>query len=299
MSKTKVQLEFFIPTGSLSRINDAIEETRAVLTKHKGTEFFITYSGPFPDDTRGKTDDQQPDPRRDLGRAGRDEANARARDDFKEDPRPAEPAGAEDGADEPAEPKRKRGRPAGSGKRAAEAPGSPAGQPERDAEGPGRGEGNRGHEPRGTDEGTGQGRGEGEGRARGAGADRGAERRDPDAARVKPAADEWDDEPAAPPAGKAKGTKLTRDELEAHYAKEPDDVEWPDSLMPEGDLDRAAMGEILSQHYEQTGDRAKTLTVLKAATGEGTLANVHPDDYDKAARALLKDAARIKHGVKR
>jgi len=296
MAKTKCVISLELPTSSITQLGDFIVAVRSVIADHKGTDFHVTYSGPFPVDTEAKSNVQQPDPRRDLGRAGRDEANDRARGDFEEDARPAEPAGAEDGADEP---KRKRGRPAGSGKRAAEASGPSAGQPERDAEGPGRGEGNRRDEPRGADEGTGQGRGEGEGRARGAGSDRGAERRDPDAARVKPAADEWDDEPAAPPAGKAKGSKLTRDELEAHYAKEPDDTEWPDSLMPEGPLDRGAMGEILSQHYEQSGDRALTLTVLKGATGEGSLANVHPDDYDKAARALLRDAARIKHGVKR
>jgi hypothetical protein len=92
---------------------------------------------------------------------------------------------------------------------------------------------------------------------------------------------------------------LSREELEEHYAREPDDEEWPDKLMPEGELDKAMMGEILSQHFEQSGDRAKTLAMLKDVTGEGALANVHSDDYDKAARALLKDAARIKYGVKR
>ena len=69
--------------------------------------------------------------------------------------------------------------------------------------------------------------------------------------------------------------------------------------MPKGTLDKAMLGEILSQHFEQSGDRVKTLAVLKEATGEGALPNVHPDDYDKAARALLKDAARIQYGVKR
>jgi hypothetical protein len=69
--------------------------------------------------------------------------------------------------------------------------------------------------------------------------------------------------------------------------------------MPKGTLDKAALGQVLSQHFEQSGDRAKTLAVLKEATGESALPNVHPDDYDKAARALLKDAARIEYGVKR
>lgn len=279
MTRTKVALEFFLPTGSFSRINDAIEETRAVLEKHKGTDFFITYSGPFPDDTEAKTDGRR-DADRDLGRSGsRDQAGAEAR------PEPAEPA-------DPSEPvKRGRGRPRKSDDGAAEASGPSAGQRGgKRAEGPGEpAEGDRRHERDGTDEGAGKGRGEGEGRTRGTGRDRGTEQRDPEPARVKPAADEWDDPAPA----------VDNDEEgEDWWAKTPGD-EWPDHLMPEGTLDKASLGEVLSQHYEQTGDRAKTLAVLKEATGESGLVNVHPDDYDKAARALLKDAARIRHGVKR
>lgn len=280
MAKTKGVLEFFLPTSSFARINDAIEEVRKVLEKHRGTDFFITYSGPFPDDTRGDNGGQS-EHRRDVGRSGpgRDEADNRARDDFEDE--------AGDGADEPAEPvKRKRGRPPGSGKRA-EASGSSSGQSGR-GEGSGRsGEGDRGNERRRADEGAGEGRGEGEGRSRGAGADRGAERRDPEQTRVK-ASQNWDED----------GPDNNTEEGADWWAKTPGD-EWPDHLMPKGDLDKAMMGEILSQHFEQSGDRAKTLAVLKEATGESSLPNVHPDDYDKAARALLKDAARIEYGVKR
>lgn len=59
------------------------------------------------------------------------------------------------------------------------------------------------------------------------------------------------------------------------------------------------LAQLLAKHFEACGDRQKTYAVMQEATKERTLKNVHPDDFDKLARALLKDAARIQFGVKR
>lgn len=288
MFKTKVVLEFFLPTTSLSRINDVVEPIRKGIEGARGQGFFMTYSGPFPDDSEAKTNDRNSstaDGRPDLGRSGdRDAADARARDDFQDDQT------GERGGDQPAEPvKRGRGRPPKQ-RDGAEASGTAPGKSGRgsDAEGSrGPAEGSGGNVARGADEGAGEGLGSGEGRARGAGRDRDAERGNSEEARVKPAPN-WDEE----------GPDANTEEGADWWCKTPG-AEWPDHLMPKGTLDKAMLGEILSQHFEQSGDRVKTLAVLKEATGEGALPNVHPDDYDKAARALLKDAARIQYGVKR
>lgn len=312
MAKTRVVIEVFLPTTSMSRVNDfVVKVVDAAVKEHRGEFPNVVINGPFhdgyvPEMMRGSNEASgnsrngsggggagggRADGGGRVERSARDEADERARNDFEDDFEDDDEgsAGPAEPAPEPAEPKRKRGRPPGSGKRA-EASGSAAGSEQREqrAEGTGRSaEGNRGNVSRGTDEGAREGRGQGEGGSRGAGADRGNQRRDAEQARVADPND-WNDDD---------GPDANLEEGPDWWAKTPGD-EWPDHLTPEN-IDETVLAQLLAKHFEACGDRQKTYAVMQEATNERTLKNVHPDDFDKLARALLKDAARIQFGVKR
>ena len=317
MAKTKVVLEFFLPTTKTQVVANCMADVLSMAkTTYDARDVFASYSGPFvdeyvPENRRGNNEASgnsrngsggggagggRADGGGRVERSARDEADERARSDFEDDERARSDfeddegnAGPAEPAPEPAEPKRKRGRPPGSGKRA-EASGSAAGSEQREqrAEGTGRSaEGNRGNVSRGTDEGAREGRGQGEGGSRGAGADRGNQRRDAEQARVADPND-WNDDD---------GPDANLEEGPDWWAKTPGD-EWPDHLTPEN-IDETVLAQLLAKHFEACGDRQKTYAVMQEATNERTLKNVHPDDFDKLARALLKDAARIQFGVKR
>jgi hypothetical protein len=307
MAKTKVAFEVFLPTTSMNRVNDfVVKVLDAAVKEHRGEFPHVVISGPYHDNFvpenlrgtneapgssehgsgRGNAGGGRADGGGRVERSARDEADERARADFED----GEGAGDAPGPAAPAEPaKRGRGRPRKSDAGSAEASGTAAGSEQRNQRAEGSGspaEGNRGNVAGRTDEGAGQGRGEGQGGSRGAGSDRGNQQRNAEAPRVA-SPDDWNDD----------GPDANVEEGPDWWCKTPGD-EWPDHLTPEN-VDETVLAQLLAKHFEACGDRQKTYAVMQEATKERTLKNVHPDDFDKLARALLKDAARIQFGVKR
>ena len=315
MAKTKLVLEILLPTTSLARISDFTTAFDALRKTHKASGLFVTTSGPFPDDfnERGTNDSSQQSgtvrPGSD-GRPGSGERSERgqaAAADFSEAEQPNTPAEPESGDG---------GKPAGGGRK----PRSDAGKPRgaqaggKAAEGPeraGRGSGSEGGAKRnGNDDapqGSRQGRGQGEGqdsgpRDGGRGAGR-ADQRNAEAARVSASDEDWG---AGGNSGASDDDRAPGVEDEAWHAKTPDEDGWPDHLMPAGDLDRAAMATIFSDHYRAHGGkfRAVTFDLLWDATQDSVhgpaenLDKLHPDDFDMVARVMLRDAAKYRHGLK-
>ena len=185
--------------GASKMANGLIEE----IEKRTGQKFILTIHGPI-DNERASA--PEPGPAAAEGPHPGDDFPDEADDDGTAEPPAEAPArrvrGAAAAPAEPAgdgEPKRRRGRPPGSGKAAGKAPGGP--EQGADAEHPGRApEGGRGHDDGRTAQGEGQERRRADEGARGSGAspapaerDRGS---DPGEAGVSEA-DEWDDaEPA-------------------------------------------------------------------------------------------------------
>lgn len=310
MPKTKIVLEGFLPTTSYSRASDFLTEVRKVCEAHKFEGLFITNSGPFPDSyTEGKSayDQHQQAGRHEDPRA--DEGRERAR------------AAAEDFGDEAGDDGRGPEGDPGTGKRTRK-PRSDAGKPR----GPRGGRGDDGageagsgssagqREHRGEDRaeaGPQRSRGDGDGPAPargergqrpGQGADgrpRGGGRGDGHAddrnEQAAPVADDWDegtDEEALDP------EEVNSEEGEDWWAKTPGD-EWPDSLTPEK-ITRETISELMSEHFRATGGKAKKLTLdlVWAVCKVDKLAAVSERDFRPLAKALLKDAARYRHGIK-
>jgi hypothetical protein len=71
--------------------------------------------------------------------------------------------------------------------------------------------------------------------------------------------------------------------------------------MPAGPIDRKALAAMLSEHFRAAGGKSKTPTydLLHEVAGTDDLAKVKTADYDKLARALLRDTAKYRHGVKK
>lgn len=321
MPKTLFVIEGLAPHASVARSSDFLTDIRAVFNKHKVGDFFVTQSGPFSDNFtrrgeyathsdasagsgRGGDGGGGGDGRGRLERGPQSEAGKRAAEDFAE---PEADAGAEGGGTGTG---KRRGRPPGSGKRggAAEAgSGASAGQRDGRGEAGGGAEGARGSQPVGTRQGADEGAGEGAGRNGGADGGGRDQRGDRQAARVSSGEDrgeegddwneggetatddEWND--AAP---------AKDDQPPEYWAARSAGSAWPDELMPPGKIDASVLAELLADHFNATGgkDRGLTFAVMEEATGERAVKNVKAEDYDKLARALLKDAARYRYGVK-
>lgn len=76
---------------------------------------------------------------------------------------------------------------------------------------------------------------------------------------------------------------------------------WPDDLMPEGEITKETLSELLAAHFNSTGgkDREPTFALMQETVGERSIKNVDPKNYDKLARALLKDIAKYTYGIKK
>lgn len=75
---------------------------------------------------------------------------------------------------------------------------------------------------------------------------------------------------------------------------------WPDDLMPEGEITKEVLAELLAAHFNASGgkDREPTFALMAEITGERSVKNVKPADYVKLAKALLKDVAKYRYGIK-
>lgn len=303
--RTNVAISLFLPTTSVARYSDFTSDLDALCKKHKAQELFLTVSGPHPDPNTRGTNATFPGPvSPDIGAASgsgrlgqRSEAAERAAQDFAD----AEDDGADAEPEPDAEPvKRGRGRPAGSKTGAGASSGERNGKR---AEGTGStAKADRRNVSDGADEGAGEGSGEGKGGARSSGTNRADKRGNSGQARVTEAkadfADGWDDNETGEDESLA---GLNDDEGPEWWAKTPGDDEWPDTLMPDADIDEKLITELLAGHFNATGgkDRSLTFAVMEAATGERSTKNIHPDDYEKLVRYLLKDTARYTYGVKK
>ena len=91
------------------------------------------------------------------------------------------------------------------------------------------------------------------------------------------------------------------EEGEEWWAKTPDSDGWPASLMPEGPINRGVLSTIMSDHFRANGGKSRqaTFDILTHVTDAPNLNEVHADDFDKLARALLRDTAKLRHGVKK
>lgn len=298
--KTKLTLEVFLPTTSTARVNDFIIEFDKISKAHKGEAPFVSFSGPYNDDfTRNLTNGRQPEA---GDRSTRPAAPAAGADDF-EDESGAEPGPSpEDGKPAADEPKRRRGRPPGSRSKASGSPaegserGSEAGSSEGRAGGNGDGAASKGGERRSRAS-EAEDSGSGGGQRRAGDADRGDEQ-------ASPVDDEWDNESEGDdwgaPAEKEDLSDINEDMPEDWWAKTPGD-QWPDTLMPKGKLTRETLSGLMSDHFRAAGGKQKTPTfgILREVCNVDGLGDVKEKDFDKLARALLKDTARYVHGVKK
>lgn len=295
MPKTKLTLEFFLPTTSMTRVQDALVAIVGVVESHKGNSPFVTIAGPFADNFEKAQDNGKEDNGSSgLGRAavGRDGAGSAAAGGDAGGSAGDALDGAAAGGDEP---KRKRGRPAGSTGKAR----SGKAERERDDAGSDDANGAEGTERavalgtrEGADEGAGEGEG-GRGRADGSGDD---QRGDREASRVEDGADEeateWGDDDDW-------GEEVIAEENEEFHSKTPGDA-WPDHLTPK-DIDTAVLTSLLAAHYKATGgkDRGLTFDIITRVAGVRALKDIKPEFYTDVAKALLKDTARYTYGVKK
>lgn len=320
MSKTLFVVETVLTAPSNSEALQFLHDLKAVCDRHKVSEYFVTQSGPYPAApllTRGNhasislsRADAVGAPANGgrLERGPRADADARAAEDFGEGDEGSD--GASAGPDADADVKPRRGRPPGSGKRAEAGSGKAEGGRKRTGDAPagGSGEDARGDEPVRTRQGADEGARQGQGGQRGARGGRDDQRGDREASRVDAKGREpWDDAPPAPDRGGSEDWNDESDEPEtrdigatAEEAAKWPEGEWPDNLTP-ADVTENTIAELLAAHFAAAGgkDRSLTFAVMEAATGERSVKNVHPDDFDKLARALLHDAARYKYGVKK
>lgn len=279
MPKTAITVHFLLPTTAIMRVQDCLAEIVKAVENHKGNTPVVTIHGPIADDFTEKKNGQgsSEDSRNtDLGR----------RDERERERDVASDGNADDGGDD-GKPKRGRGRP-----RKEEGPSS--GKPD-EREPPARdSEGDRRNEPVGTRKGSGKADREGTGRDGGSERSRDDQRGNHEASRVK-TDDDWTDEST----DSDWADEITEEEGEDYHAKTPGD-NWPNHLTPK-EIDKTVLSTILGDHYKATGgkDRGPTFELMESVTGHRQLGHVDEADYRKLAKALLKDIARYKHGVKR
>lgn len=303
MSKSKITLEFFLPTTSFSRLQDALASVVSAVESHKGTTPFVTISGPHVGDELQKVENGKQEAGSIVGRAavGRDSAGSPAGEPGGE-PAPVG-AGAGDGDDNAAvgpagddergPVKRGRGRPPGS---AGKARSGAAKREREDDGGAAAGEVASGSKPVGTRQGSGEGSGEGEGRSGspvGSGDDQRGSAQAPRLTDDEVSAGGWEDD------DEDWGEEVLQEENAEFHAKTPGD-DWPDHLTPDT-IDAAAMPAILAAHYKATGgkDRGLTFDVMNRVSGVRSLNQVPADMLRDVAKALIKDTARYTYGVKK
>lgn len=290
MPKTRITVAFEIPTTSMSRVQDVLGPIKEAVDSHKGQEFLVTIVGPIADNysteakTNGKREDAEEHPR--SGRVERDGSAERSvsGDGGKS---------VGDDGDDGDKPKRGRGRPRKSDGDAASS-GSSERKRDRDAEDASGAEGSEHDEPKRTRKGSDEGASEGRSRSRGASGSGDDQRGNREASRVKDDADDWGDE------GGDSFEEPSDEELEEAAAKSS--KAWPDSLTPnDEDIDKPYITKLLGDHYNATGGKDRTLTfdLMDEVCETRKLGEVEEDDYRKLAKALLKDIARYKHGVKK
>lgn len=290
MGKTKLTFSAFLPTTSISRVQDYMTDLVKVANSHKASDFFAVIEGPFSDNAERVTNyDQSESSRTTAPGLGRGPGNGTEPG--------IEPGIASDGTGEPGT-GRKRGRPPGSTKKEGQAPVERDGERER-PEGPGsaRQDGN-GNVIQRTRESPQQGRSERTEGDGGSGRSGGPVSRSEPPSRISTGEDRGEDDgwgnddnnPWDEPSG-----DLTVEEA----VNLPGD-EWPDYLTPK-EIDRTVMNTLLGDHYRATGgkDRGLTLEVMDRVTGVQQIAKVDERDYVKLARALIKDAARYEQGIKK
>lgn len=282
MPKTALTVAFEIPTTSMSRVQDVMVEIKKAVDDHKGMNFFVTIQGPIADNYEAKEngkrteDSEEHSERRSMDGRGTGSGT-----------------GGDDGSDGDDKPKRGRGRPRKSDAGSSEASGSASGKRQRSDEDGDGSEGTDGNESVRTRKGSDEGSGQGEGRSGGSGRGGSSERGNRQASRVKDdEGDDWGDEDG--------GDNFEEDDPEEVAAKSS--KEWPDSLTPdERDIDKPYITKLLGDHYNASGGKDRTLTfdVMEDATGTRKLAEIDEQDYVKLAKALLKDIARYKYGIKK
>jgi hypothetical protein len=82
-------------------------------------------------------------------------------------------------------------------------------------------------------------------------------------------------------------------------AKTPGDA-WPDSLTPES-VTRETLNELMATHYQAAGGKSRepTFDLLHLVCEADGLASVPAAEYRRLAKALLKDTARYRYGLKK
>lgn len=290
-----------LPSTSRARLLDVVADLEKVFADHKcqGVNFTLGIV-PAETTTKGKDNDGHE-------QAGRSERGQAAADDFADDGEA--PAAADEGKPAGRKPRSDAGKP--RGKRGAEADGKAAEGPERGAarEAEAGGDGSR-RPARGGGEGKRQGDvGERAGEG-GGGRTRRADVRDVEAAEVAADEEDWGSADDAGPESEDRTNQSPEGEApefdsfeegEAWWAKTPDKDGWPDNLLPEGELNRGYLSRMMSDHFRANGGKSKAATfdLLMSVTGAEDLNKVHADDFDKLARALARDTAKLRHGVKK
>lgn len=317
MAKTKIVLEAFLPTTSTARVGDAVTAViKELQENHRAGGFFITYSGPYPDNaTEGNENGE-----RRLERRAAEGSEAGGRD-----------AAEGDGGDDSKPAKRGRGRP-----RKAEGSRTPPEGRGRDrGDEDDRNEDARGNEPVRTRKGADEGPDGGEEGQRGSGRGRDNQRGNREAARISTGEDRGEADDEVPEfLKKERGVKSRRDAGrddrdgndaddwgddesgdDDGWGDEGDEAEdprleaaksnesWPNELLPckPGDIDKTVITTLLGEHFKAAGgkDRQITFDVMEKVTNERALKDVDERDYVKLAKALMKDAARYEFGLQK
>lgn len=290
-----------LPGTSRARMLDVVADLEKVLVDHKCTTIrFSLGITPVETKVKGKDNDGHE-------QAGRSERGQAAADDFADDGEA--PAAADEGKPAGRKPRSDAGKP--RGKRGAQADGPSAEGPERpragEAEAGGHG---RGRAPEGGKRGEREASDAGGRSGRGGGRSGDVHGGNGEAAEVAADEEDWGSAEDADPESldltnkPAEGDAPEFDsfeEGEAWWAKTPDKDGWPDNLLPEGELNRGYLSRMMSDHFRANGGKSKAATfdLLMSVTGAEDLNKVHADDFDKLARALARDTAKLRHGVKK
>jgi hypothetical protein len=278
MTRTKIELSWYLPTSSFSRVSDALEAARKVLeNEHKAHDFFVHIEGPHADQNEGDTNGKG------TGQGDRLERRADRADDRDGSADATGKSGSADGTDAP---KRGRGRPRKEG------PGSSEGSEQRRDEGADRSQEPERNVVQRTREGATEGRSEGPQRDDRSGRSGRAGSGSDEAPRVN-TQDDWGDD-----WGSGSDTE-TSDLTPAEAVNLPGD-EWPDKLTP-FDIDATVLNSLLGDHFRATGgkDRGPTFELMERVTGARQISKVAEKDYSALAKALLKDTARYEFGLKK
>lgn len=291
MPKTHITVEFKIPTTSMSRIQDVLGPILKAVEEHRGEGFFTTIRGPILDDekTEAKANGKREDAE-ERTRSGRVERDGDAERSVSGDDRKS----VGDDGDDGDKPKRGRGRPRKSDGDAPEARSSER-KRDRDAEDASGAEGSEHDEPKRTRKGSDEGASEGRSRSRSTSGSGDDQRGNREASRVKDDGDDWGDEDSGD-----NFEEPSEEELEEAAAKSS--KAWPDSLTPDPEeIDKPYITKLLGDHYNATGGKDRTLTfdLMDEVCETRKLGEVDEKDYVRLAKALLKDIARYKYGVKK